>query len=59
MRIPGPGAAGPVALLLDGLEDADFPIPGQIVADIAIARPPIAQPDGSILLEIEALTVTE
>lgn len=59
LRIPGPGAAPIAALLIDGLEDADFAIPGQIVADIALARAPVDQPDGAITLEIEALTVAE
>ena len=59
LRIPGPDAAKIAALLIDGLEDADFVIPGQIVADIALARAPIAQADGAMMLEIEALTVAE
>ncbi|MEO7813912.1 MAG: hypothetical protein ABIR87_00505 [Sphingomicrobium sp.] len=59
LRIPGPGAAGPAKLLADGLEEADFAIAGQIVADIGLVRPPSDQPDGSILVEIEALTVAE
>lgn len=59
LRIPGPGAAAVAALLIEGLEDADFAIPGQIVADIALARPPIGQADGAIALQIEALTVAE
>lgn len=59
LRIPGPGAAVTAQLLVDGLEDADFTIPGQIVADIGLVRPAIDQPDGSILIDIEALTVTE
>jgi len=59
LRIPGPRAAAVAALLVDGLEDADFAIPGQIVADIALARPPAPQPDGAVTLEIEALTVAE
>lgn len=59
LRIPGPGAAAVAALLADGLEEADFAIPGQIVADIALARPPVHQADGAITLDIEALTVAE
>lgn len=59
LRISGPGAAGVVALLLDGLEQAEFAIPGQIVADIALAGPLVPQADGAITLEIEALTVAE
>ena len=59
LRIPGPGATAVAALLVDGLEEADFTIPGQIVADITLARPPVNHPDGAITLEIEALTVAE
>lgn len=59
LRIPAPGATAVAALLVDGLEDADFTIPGQIVADIALVKPAAQQTDGSITLEIEALTVAE
>jgi hypothetical protein len=59
LRIPGPGAASVATMLVDGLEEADFFIPGQIVADIALARPPTNHADGTITLDIEALTVAE
>ena len=59
LRIPGPGAAATAQLLVAGLEDDDFTIPGQIVADICLIRPPSEQADGSMLVEVEALTVTE
>lgn len=59
LRIPGPGAPAVAALLVDGLEDAEFIIPGQIVADIALVGPPAHHSDGAISLEIEALTVAE
>ena len=59
LRIPGPDSARVAALLVDGLEDADFTIPGQIVADIGPARTPADLADGSMLIEIEALTVAE
>ncbi len=59
LRIPGPGAAQVAALLVDGLEEADFTIPGQIVADIALTRPLADMEDGAIMVEIEALTVAE
>jgi hypothetical protein len=59
LRVPGPDAAAVTALLVEGLEEADFTIPGQIVADIALAQPPAPRPDGAILIEIEALTVAE
>lgn len=59
LRIPGPDAATVATLLINGLEDADFAISGQIVADIGLARPLVGQMDGAILIEIEALTVAE
>ena len=59
LRIPGPDSSRVSRLLVDGLEDADFTIPGQIVADIALARAPVDLADGSIWIEIEALTVAE
>lgn len=58
-RVTGPDAPRLVAMVAGGLEDAEFTIPGQIVADIALAQPPLPQPDGSILITIEALTVDE
>ena len=59
LRIPGPDAAMVAASLISGLEEADFAIPGQIVADITLTGPPYSQADGAIILEIEALTVAE
>ena len=59
LRIPGPDAAAIVDSLSTGLDDADFAIPGQIVADITVVRLPQVQPDGAIVIEIEALTVAE
>ena len=59
LRVPGPDAGLVAAALMGGLEEADFAIPGQIVADIALAAPPASQADGAIILEIEALTVAE
>ena len=58
-RVTGPGAARLVAMIADGIEEAEFSIPGQIVADIGLVEPPAPQPDGSILVTIEALTVDE
>jgi hypothetical protein len=43
--------------MCNGLEDAEFSIPGVIVADVAVAGAPAHAPDGSITLMIEALTV--
>jgi len=59
LRVPGPGADKLAELLTAGLNDAEFSIPGQIVADIGLERPAIRQPDGSVSLHIEALTIVE
>ena len=59
VRIPGPDADLVAARLTDGLADAEFAIPGQIVADIGLERPPSPNRDGSVTLHIEALTVAE
>ena len=59
LRVPGPEAAALAERLTTGLGDAEFSIPGQIVADIGLERPPIDNRDGSISLFIEALTITE
>jgi hypothetical protein len=48
-----------VAGFINGIEDAEFAIPGQILADIALAERPSRAPDGSVTLELEALTVVE
>jgi hypothetical protein len=59
LRIPGPGAADIADLMTRGLADAEFAIPNQIVADIAVAGAMVEHPDGAISLTIEALTVEE
>lgn len=58
-RIPGPGAPDIVDRLTNGIEEAEFRICGQIVADISLRGPPRPLNDGSIELTFEALTVTE
>ena len=58
LRVIGPHADAIAGKLSDGLADAEFEIAGHIVADIA-ALPSEAEPDGSILVRIEALTVAE
>ena len=57
LRIPGPDALLVVERMCGGLEDAEFSIPGIIVADIALAGTPSVAPDGSATITIEALTV--
>jgi hypothetical protein len=59
LRVVGPEASAAVERMCDGLEDAEFQIPRQIVADIAVAGEPSRARDGSICIVIEALTVEE
>ena len=59
LRIPGPDALLLSQRIAGGLNDAEFAIPGQIVADIAVDGAMIEHPDGAVSLSIEALTVEE
>ena len=59
LRIPGPGAAKIAEALTVDLADAEFVIPGHIVADIAIDGTVVEHADGAASLRIEALTVEE
>jgi hypothetical protein len=59
LRVPGPDADRVADLLTAGLADAEFFIPGQIVADIGLERPPAHHSDGSVSLYVEALTISE
>ena len=59
LRFPGPDAEATAGRFVEGLEDAEFAIPGQIVADIGLAGAPLVASDGSVTLAIEALTVLE
>lgn len=59
LRIPPPDSLGLATMIGDGLADAEFIIPGQIVADIGLERPPCNNRDGSVTLHIEALTIAE
>jgi hypothetical protein len=59
LRVPGPDAACIVRRLTDGLQDAEFSLTGHIVADVALAAAPRREDDGSIIVELEALTIAE
>ena len=59
LRVPGPGAAAVAQRLTHDLREAEFSIPGQIVADIAVEGAMIEHADGAVSLTIEALTVEE
>jgi hypothetical protein len=58
-RVTGRDSARVVDRMCAGLEDAEFSIPGLIVADITLAGTPRRGPDGATELMIEALTVGE
>ena len=57
LRIPAPEAAETASRLVNGLEDAEFSLPGHIVADIALDGEPERHEDRSVSLTIDALTV--
>ena len=59
LRVPGPDADLIVGRLTHGLEEAEFSIPGYLVADIAMVGVPRRALDGSVTLAIEALTIAE
>lgn len=59
LRIAGPHSEAVVRRLTHALEDADFVIPGQIVADISVVGEPKPCADGSTELSLEALTIAE
>jgi hypothetical protein len=58
LRVPGPDSNSIVERMCAHLEDAEFSIPGTIVADITTGPPEHAL-DGSVTVTIEALTVAE
>jgi hypothetical protein len=57
--VRGPESKAAVTRMCHSLEEAEFSIPGTIVADIVVADAPRRALDGSISVTIEALTVTE
>ena len=59
LRILPPASQAAARRLCDGLGDAEFAIPGQLVVDIAVRSGPTLLPDGSTLLTVEALTIEE
>ena len=58
-RLVGPDAAALLERFTVGLEDAEFDIPGQLVADIKASPAANGEPDGSLTIAIEALTISE
>jgi hypothetical protein len=58
LRIAGPESLSVAGRMCAGLEDAEFSIPGIVVADIAVVGTPARELDGSTTVTIEALTVS-
>ena len=56
-RLVGPDAETIYARLTDGLADAEFTFPRQLVADIVVPSEPVREADGSLSFAIEALTI--
>ena len=59
LRFTGPDAESLFEFVCSGLGEAEFSMPGRIVADIAIEGRPEHLSDGSIAVAIEALTIEE
>ena len=59
LRVPGPDSSVIVQRMCSGLEDAEFSVPGVIVADIIVLGETRRELDGSTSLTIEALTIGE
>ena len=57
LRLTGADARAACERLGNGIADAEFAIPGQIVADIAIVGSGKEAKDGSVIVSIEALTI--
>ncbi len=58
-RLAGPDAERAFECLACGLEEAEFAIPRQVVAEVSLSGSPEHAPDGSISFGIEALTIEE
>lgn len=59
LRVSGADSAEAVRRLVHRLDDAEFDIPGQIVADITVVGGPDHASDGATTLNLEALTIAE
>jgi hypothetical protein len=58
LRVTGSDSETAVCRMCDGLEDAEFSIPGILVADIAVTSEPERALDLSTSVTIEVLTVS-
>ena len=59
LRIPGPEAPGVLTRILNNMEETEFDIAGHFVADVAVVGEPGRQPDGSMTIALEALTIAQ
>jgi hypothetical protein len=59
LRVTGADSGAIVRRMCDGLEDAEFSIPGLLVADIGVAGSPRRALDGATELNVEALTIAD
>lgn len=59
LRVPGRDSQRVIDQLTAGIADAEFAIPGHIVADIVVVGSPQRSGDGSGTLRLEALTIAE
>ena len=59
LRLVGPDRDDIVNRLILGLADAEFAIPGHIVADIGLVEPPRQEDEDAITLNLEALTIAQ
>lgn len=59
LRVTGVDSSEVVERMCAGLDDAEFSIPGILVADIAIVGSPRSASDGATELVVEALTISE
>ena len=58
-RLVGPDADAIYTRLTDGLAEAEFAIPRQVVTDIVVPSEPVQGADGSLSFEVEALTIRD
>ncbi len=58
LRLAGPDAARALGLLRDWLAEAEWALEGHVVAEILIVGEEV-EPDGSILVDLEALTLSD
>lgn len=58
-RIAAPDALALARRWTDGIEEADLPVGRGFVAEIGLTGPLALQDDGSVLVELEALTLED